>query len=447
MAACGDKVTVEWKPPPPEVMYDMETYEVAWKILVNEDEMPIIRKGDDNHIPHANIHSCLRSGGACTPFVSNSPGLSTHTPALKSDITVVDGIQQQTFTTNVELETKQYTIIAHTRFFTPSTIEGLPPSKIDVAVGVVRDVVVPQAAVSSGAIVQAIVIGGLLLAIIVSVVGAARSGKLDFEKLIEAILDERVVMVLALFNGYGDVIAFTMTVLNTVESGSSKLYEVLPLMILFCGTSWIVSIVKSVHDLLLFIEINKTTGSSEVSKTAASTKCANLTSKYLQEPAKKKSQEPAPVEDPVTEEGPTEEATASQTAAGLKRTITRKVSTDDRAHQAAMDYAKAERNVKKLWFSLVAVALEAGPLMGLSIYILINSETVQLTDTLTLFFSSMFLGNAFTSLSGFKSTRYRRDKALCEFAQAIGDANLRQAIEKRMAASGSKSAKIAPLSA
>ena len=28
-------------------------------------------------IPHANIHSCLRTVGFCTPFVSNTPGLST----------------------------------------------------------------------------------------------------------------------------------------------------------------------------------------------------------------------------------------------------------------------------------------------------------------------------------------------------------------------------------
>eukprot|EP00966_Prymnesium_polylepis_P063107 1464896-Prymnesium_polylepis.1 len=32
-------------------------------------------------LPHANIHSCLRHVGFCTPFVANTPELSTHSQA------------------------------------------------------------------------------------------------------------------------------------------------------------------------------------------------------------------------------------------------------------------------------------------------------------------------------------------------------------------------------
>lgn len=36
--------------------------------------------GVDYHVPHANIHSCVSSAGACVPFVGAQPGESIPLP-------------------------------------------------------------------------------------------------------------------------------------------------------------------------------------------------------------------------------------------------------------------------------------------------------------------------------------------------------------------------------
>jgi len=84
------------------------------------------------------VHSCIASHGACTPFVSDTPGLATHTSAHKGNFS--DG--SVTFASTVKLPEDQYTIIAHVRFFTKAEIEGLPSTQWDVAIGALRDVVV-----------------------------------------------------------------------------------------------------------------------------------------------------------------------------------------------------------------------------------------------------------------------------------------------------------------
>ena len=66
-------------------------------------------------VPHANIHSCPTSAGACTPFVANSPGLSTHTAAEKLVLDAHGDTME--FKSDVELTPGEYTIIAHYRFF------------------------------------------------------------------------------------------------------------------------------------------------------------------------------------------------------------------------------------------------------------------------------------------------------------------------------------------
>ena len=67
-------------------------------------------------IPHANIHSCVRTVGFCTPFVSNTPGLATHSTAL----TGVISNDEVSFTSDVSLDAGQYTMIAHVRWYDTS---------------------------------------------------------------------------------------------------------------------------------------------------------------------------------------------------------------------------------------------------------------------------------------------------------------------------------------
>ena len=47
------------------------------------------KNGLHHDIPHANIHSCFSNIGFCTPFVKNTPGLSTHTSAQVGNFTAI----------------------------------------------------------------------------------------------------------------------------------------------------------------------------------------------------------------------------------------------------------------------------------------------------------------------------------------------------------------------
>jgi len=87
-------------------------------------------------IPHVNIHSCVSSIGACTPFISNTPGLATHTSAHKRNITETHtpGRWCMDETIDVTLDKGSYMMIAHVRFFTAA-------GKYDVAFGLPTQVV------------------------------------------------------------------------------------------------------------------------------------------------------------------------------------------------------------------------------------------------------------------------------------------------------------------
>eukprot|EP00961_Rhodomonas_salina_P172721 2329079-Rhodomonas_salina.1 len=142
LAECPDGVVAKWELPLPELMVEMVPYPVNFSIAIDRNVIPATPKGSDSIVPHANIHSCIASRGACTPFVANSPGLATHTPALKGDL---DHTGYVMFSTTVQLVEEQYTIIAHIRFFIPNADPTLPMTKYDAAIGISR-VIQPQTA-------------------------------------------------------------------------------------------------------------------------------------------------------------------------------------------------------------------------------------------------------------------------------------------------------------
>jgi len=139
VAECPEGLVEQWDVPPPEKMIALIPYTVTWSVNFNLTAFPVI----EGHIPHANLHSCIASRGVCSPFVANSPGLSTHTKALKSDTTVNGNSGSVTFTTDLSLTKEQYTIIAHVRFFVPPSDPSLPNIKYDMAIGASRNVL-PQ---------------------------------------------------------------------------------------------------------------------------------------------------------------------------------------------------------------------------------------------------------------------------------------------------------------
>jgi len=122
---------VVYEDPPPSGMVQGDAYEVSYQMLV-----PIPRSPTPT-IPHANIHSCERNVGFCTPFVANTPGLSTHSTALTGTLTTVGTTESTSFTSEVQLDAGQYTIIAHCRWYDTSGAQH------NMARAVMRDVAPP----------------------------------------------------------------------------------------------------------------------------------------------------------------------------------------------------------------------------------------------------------------------------------------------------------------
>ena len=139
--SCPDDFKLEFILEPPKVMYGREYYPVQYRFSLDIDAIDHYQVNDVD-IPHANIHSCVSTVGFCTPFVSNTPGLSTHTPALSGDVEYTsDGIYTVDFIDDMKLEDEQYTIIAHVRVFGE---EGGITYKYDMAAAIFRTVLPPQ---------------------------------------------------------------------------------------------------------------------------------------------------------------------------------------------------------------------------------------------------------------------------------------------------------------
>lgn len=71
-------------------------------------------------ISHGNLHACVSRIGFCTPFVANTPELSTHSPALTGNLSSVPGETHEeiVFNSSVVYDEGTYTVIAHGRVYT-----------------------------------------------------------------------------------------------------------------------------------------------------------------------------------------------------------------------------------------------------------------------------------------------------------------------------------------
>jgi len=135
MFPCPDEVAETWLELPPH-MTNMQAYPVTFSLKIDTLKVAVVKHG--HHVPHANIHSCVAEKGACTPFVANTPGLSTHTPAQKG---LMDASGRALFSTEVQLAPGNFILIAHARFFVNNSQDAsLPNTKFDVAIGATRSV-------------------------------------------------------------------------------------------------------------------------------------------------------------------------------------------------------------------------------------------------------------------------------------------------------------------
>eukprot|EP00873_Tetraselmis_striata_P044856 jgi/Tetstr1/465120/TSEL_009843.t1 len=151
LAACPLSILLQFDTALPQQLEEGRGYEVEYSLMIDTSKVPVVAMtppgGMPAEITHANIHSCFSRIGTCTPFVEDTPGLSTHTSA---DTALLDADGYAAFSADLELEAGLYTIIAHLRFYTldddvPSPVggcEGKDCLKVyDVAVGSRRRVI------------------------------------------------------------------------------------------------------------------------------------------------------------------------------------------------------------------------------------------------------------------------------------------------------------------
>src|SRR6056297_730268 len=83
--SCPPSAILTFTDPPPDPMYSMRDYVSHFRITANEEDLNLLSlirgtTGERYTLWHANIHSCVASVGFCTPSISNTPGLATHSP-------------------------------------------------------------------------------------------------------------------------------------------------------------------------------------------------------------------------------------------------------------------------------------------------------------------------------------------------------------------------------
>ena len=110
---------------PPSEMLSDEHHSVVWFAAIDTSVWNLTKTSVVDgvyDVPHSNLHSCLSHIGFCTPLVSNTPGLSTHSSALVSnlqpDTKRGETWLNATFVADLSLAASSYTIITHVRFYT-----------------------------------------------------------------------------------------------------------------------------------------------------------------------------------------------------------------------------------------------------------------------------------------------------------------------------------------
>lgn len=97
--SCPEGTTITMDTEKPVDLKDGEEVNMEYTLVVKPEKLTptmsstVLVLNGGHHIPHANIHSCVTGTdeGPCTPFISNTPGLATHSSALKSNFTE-DGV-------------------------------------------------------------------------------------------------------------------------------------------------------------------------------------------------------------------------------------------------------------------------------------------------------------------------------------------------------------------
>eukprot|EP00277_Geminigera_cryophila_P004399 CAMPEP_0179427360 /NCGR_PEP_ID=MMETSP0799-20121207/13335_1 /TAXON_ID=46947 /ORGANISM="Geminigera cryophila, Strain CCMP2564" /LENGTH=561 /DNA_ID=CAMNT_0021202383 /DNA_START=95 /DNA_END=1780 /DNA_ORIENTATION=+ len=405
MDECPSTIVETWDKPLPQEMVALQEYMVDYSLSLDLTKIEIVKQGD-NHVPHANIHSCIAAKGACTPFVSDSPGLATHTEALVGSI---DKTGRATFTSAVKLTVEQYTIIAHIRFYVKDNNHPEAPAiKYDVAIGASRIVTRPTAAVSADSWITTGIVVALLVMFMVSIVWATRSGRINFDKIIETIYSDEVTVTSDILIGIGDTAAYTLGVF-TVISVDYKLIQILPAAYMFMAIAWIGSLYNAYYDIhqlwdvymqhhhegRFFNGVAKKLAHKTVTKAVRSGRKASVSGIDLGG------------------------HNADQTMLMLQESIISNSENEKEKQEATMEYEMAVRELRRKRGDVVTIFSESMPITIIQSYIMLNGGKVQIMTILILLFSSVVFGAKLAGLGVYKTVRLHKDTAEKKFQEVF----------------------------
>lgn len=401
---CPDTVHTFWSKQLPTTMYTDTAYDVQYDLKLDHPAFaPINQEVTDKAgnvlgeytVPHANIHSCPTSAGACTPFVANSPGLSTHTAAEKLLLDTYGDTME--FASAVELDPGEYTIIAHYRFFVaadPPTLCDDPTAgcltKYDVAMGVRRTVLPLEPAIEAEAYVYAAVVGAALLVAFGSIYWAAREGKLDVDLILAALFREEVTLCTDLLFGLGDITAFSVSLFTAVWD-DRDLQDIIPICVLFLITGWAASMFNA------WLAFTQLTMLSKMHKDEKS---------YLEHLVEGYSKSAV---DKVAGKG-RQGRRKTPVARRVSFTLSLQIEAD-RKQNLMTNLAIARRELERKLGDVITIVAEAAPITALQCVVLIRgSNKVSIAVVITFLLAAVMVGAKLSALSTFSIVRKEHQK-------------------------------------
>lgn len=401
MAPCPSTLDVVWVQKPPTTFIENTNYKVSWSIDTSAFTVSI----KDDHIPHANIHSCLRDVGACTPFVANTPGLATHTSAITKTMTK----GQATFESSVNLELGKYTIIAHTRLFIED--RGSKPTKLDVAIGCSRTVVEKKIEVTASSITSTVIGGTVIFLGALAVMVALKKAKVNSDKAIASLMHGPISGLITLLLGLSDAIAFTFTVINMINFPTKTTVQLIPVCILLLCVSWILSLTKFVDDFRKHYA--KYLLEDERKDKALITSVATKNFGRWTDKAQAKLKVQGNYLGSMSEEERPQSYDRSVKA--IVESLSKKMDEDEAIVEDGKVLAALSLDIRNFHHIFIMIIFESVPIIVVSIYFMATSGSATTAEVLTLFFASLSLGSQGRRLVGMKAMVRERDQILGQF--------------------------------
>ena len=417
MSECSDDVAALYDKPPPTEMFEGEGYDVTFSLRLNTsvwepcapgatcsgDKKFFVKTGEkEEHVPHANVHSCIASRGACTPFVANTPGLSTHTPASSGQ---VESDGTSVHEGNVDLDEDTYIIIAHIRMFEQSPTGK--PTKIDVATGIKRTVIKRPIVnkISEDAYIMMGVVGFIILLFFSVIFYTVSKGILDLDKIMAMLFSDVVTLPVDIVSGLADVAAFTIScalvlkqknlLTEELMNKQQALLEVAPICWLFCGVAWAVSIFNGMFDVFAMYNLYTENTNPQLFELQV---MKRMSAKWI-------SRRPSQVQG-------ADRGEKKELVKRLSEEMQNMTGSSEQHKKAMHDFEHAERDFGRRKRTIVGIFLEGIPITVLQTYILIVGPEKEAASVLALLLAALLLGTSMQGLGDYGHSKRRRENAI-----------------------------------